>query len=48
MFKFDEYPEIKKAYREHNRLKRIFNKAEKKYVLKMKKVEYLQMKQLKI
>ena len=30
MFKFDEYPEIKKAYREHNRLKRIFNKAEKK------------------
>ena len=30
MFKFDEYPEIKKAYREHNRLIRIFDKVEKK------------------
>ena len=30
MFKIDEYPEIKKAYREHNRLKRIFDKVEKK------------------
>ena len=30
MFKFDEYPEIKKAYREHNRLKRIVYSLEKK------------------
>ena len=30
MFKFDEYPEIKKAYKEHNRLTRICDKAEKK------------------
>lgn len=30
MFKIDEYPEIKKAYREHNRLKRIVYSLEKK------------------
>ena len=30
MFKFNEYPELKKAYREFNRLKRIAYAAEKK------------------
>ena len=30
MFKFDEYPEIKKAYREHTRLSRISDKLERK------------------
>ena len=30
MFKFDEYPEIKKAYREHKRLLKVRRDAEKK------------------
>ena len=30
MFKFDEYPEIKKAYREYTRLNRILDKEERK------------------
>jgi len=30
MFKFDEYPEIKKAYEEQKRLNKILNKAEKR------------------
>ncbi len=30
MFKYDEYTEIKKAYREHNRLKKIVYSLEKK------------------
>ena len=30
MFKFDDYPEIKKAYREHSRLTRILYREEKR------------------